>query len=190
MSHWVFIFCTSFLLWARSCLGMGLSSFSSAPIFLYFWFVGGLAFLPCHFVASAMLLLNLCLWATFESALHFSLIQFMLPNIPVGLILIPSWASLAHFIPLGILDPLYSFGHPWPIPFLHSHGLFLHLLGVPSPITISFTFGVCWPLHQPHLLSPFFGLLRLIFTCFLKVQLVYKTLWMFRPPIYKLPIQT
>ncbi|KAF3956211.1 hypothetical protein CMV_018642 [Castanea mollissima] len=28
------------------------------------------------------------------------------------LILILSWASLAHFIPLGILGPFHSFGYP------------------------------------------------------------------------------
>ena len=69
-----------------------------------------------------------------------SLIQFTLPNISARLILIPSQASLAHFIPLGILVPLYSFRHPWPNPFLHSLRLLLRLLGFPGPITISFTF--------------------------------------------------
>ena len=98
--------------------------------------------------------------------MYFSFIQFSLPSIFVGLILILSWASLAYFIPLGFLGPPYSFGHHWPILFFHSHGLWLHLSGFPSPITISFTFGVCWPLHQPHLLIPFFGLLWPIFACF------------------------
>ena len=99
--------------------------------------------------------------------MYFSFIQFTLPSISTGLILIPSWASLAHFIPLGILNPLHSFGHPKPIPFLHSHELLLNISGFPSPITISFTFGVCWPLHQPHLLIHFFGLLQPIFAYFL-----------------------
>ena len=90
----------------------------------------------------------------------------MLPNIFVGLILIPSWASSTHFIPLGILGLLHSFGHPWFIPFLNSHGLLLKFLGFPDPIIISFTFEVCWPLHLPHLLIPFFGLLQPIFACF------------------------
>ena len=40
--------------------------------------------------------------------MHFSLIQFTLPSVSTRLILIPSWASLAHFIPLGILDPSHS----------------------------------------------------------------------------------
>ena len=115
--------------------------------------------LPCYH-------LTYTCWASFGPATHFSLIQFTLPNVSTGLILIPSWASLAHFIPLGIIGLLYSFGHPWLIPFLHSHGLLLHLLGFPDPIVISFTFGVCWILYQPHLLIPFFGLLQPIFACF------------------------
>ena len=98
--------------------------------------------------------------------MHFSLIQFMLPDVSAGLIPIPSWAFLAHFIPLGILDLLYSFGHPWPILFLHSHRRLLCLFGFPGPIIISFTFEVCWSLYQSHLLIPFFRLLRPIFACF------------------------
>ena len=98
--------------------------------------------------------------------MYFSFIQFTLPSISTGLILIPFWASSAHFIPLGILDPLNSFGHPRPIPFLHSHRLLLNLSGFPGPTTMSFTFEVCWLLHKPHLLIPFFRLLRPIFACF------------------------
>ena len=98
--------------------------------------------------------------------MHFSFIQFTLPSVSIGLILIPSWPSLAHFITLGILDPLYPFGHPWPILFLHSHKLLLHHLGFPDLITTPFAFKACWPLYQPHLLIHFFRFLRPIFACF------------------------
>ena len=76
-----------------------------------------------------------------------------------------SEASLAYFIPLGILNLLNSFGHHWRIPILHSHGLLLNLSGFPNLITIPFTFGVYWPFYQPHLLILSFGLLQPIFSC-------------------------
>ena len=41
-------------------------------------------------------------------------------------------ASLAYFILLGILGPLHSFGHPQPIPILHSHRLLINSLGFRS----------------------------------------------------------
>ena len=123
------------------------SSFNSASIFLHFWFVGRPMFLPRHSIAPAMLPLDLCLlglfWAChvlFSYSIH--IVQcFCLVN--------------PHTI-LGFLDPLYSFGHLWPILFLHSHGLLLRFLGFLGLITISFTFGIYWPLYQPHLLIPFF----------------------------------
>ena len=71
--------------------------------------------LSCYYLICAC-------WASFGLAMYFSFLQFTLPSISAGLILIPSWASSAHSFPLGILSPLHSFGHPWPIPFLHSHG--------------------------------------------------------------------
>ena len=127
--------------------------------------MGRLAFLPHHFVASTVLPLDLFLLGLFWSC-HAPFSYSIQVAQCFRLILIPSWASSAHFIPLGILGPLYSFGHPWPIPFLHSHGFFLHLLGFSDPIAVSFTFEVFWPLYQPHLLIPFFGLLRHIFAYF------------------------
>ena len=57
----------------------------------------------------------------------------MLLSTSIGLVFISSWVSLAHFISLGILDPLHSFGHLWSIPFLHSHGLFSKSFGLPRP---------------------------------------------------------
>ena len=94
--------------------------------------------------------------ASFGPIMYFSLIQFMLSSVSARLILIQSWASSTHFIPLGIPSLLYSFEHPWPILFLHSHGLLLRLLDFSGPITISFTFEIHWPLYQSHLLIPFF----------------------------------
>ena len=129
--------------------------------------MGRLVLLPCHSITFVMLLLDLCLLGSFRPTMYFSFIQFKLPGISIGLILIPFWAFSAHFIHLGILDPLHSFGHPRPISFLYFHGLLLNISGFPSPITISFTFGVCWPIHQPLILIHFFGLLWPIFSCFL-----------------------
>ena len=90
--------------------------------------------LPCYYLTCAC-------WASFRPAMYFSFIQFTLPSISAGLNLILFWTSSAHFIPLGVLGLLQSFRHPWPIPFLYSHGLLLNLLGFPGPITISFTFS-------------------------------------------------
>ena len=151
---------------------MGLSFFNTALVSFHFWFVGRLILLPCHCIASAMYYLTVRTGPPLGLPCIFPLLSSHCLVFSVGLILISSWASLAHFIPLGILDPLHSFWNPWPIPFLHSHGLLLNLSGFFGPITISLTFGVCWPLHQPHLLIPFFGLLRPIFTCFLFLMIL------------------
>ena len=75
MSHWVFILCISFLLWAGYCLGMGLLFFNLALVSFYFLFVGHLVFLPRHYIASAMILFNLCLmgliWACPASSMYY-----------------------------------------------------------------------------------------------------------------------
>ena len=149
MNHWVFILCTLFhsLGMARVLFGYGPFFFQFGP-YLSLLLVCGLTSVPatsfccfCHVTTRLMLARPLlCLPCTFL------FIQFTLSSVSAGLILIPSWAFLVNFIPLGILDPLYSFGHPWPIPFLHYHGLLLCLLGFPDPIIISFTFQSCWPL--------------------------------------------
>ena len=145
---------------------MGPSFFNSTPVFSYLQFVGRLILLPRLLYYFCHVSLNCACWASFGLAMYFSFTQFILPSISAGLILIPSSASLAHFIPLGILSPLHSFGHPWSIPFLQSHGLLLNLSSFPSPITVSFNFWVCWLLNQPHLLIPFFGLFQPIFAYF------------------------
>ena len=155
MSHWVFILCTSFLLWARSCLGMGPSSFSSAPVSLYFWFVGRLVFLQCHFITSTMLPLDLCLLDLFWACHDFFLIQFTLPSVSAGLILIPSWASLAHFI---------FFGHPQPALFFRASSAHFISLSILGPFHSYILMGFCYifwasPTQLPyHLLSGFIGL--------------------------------
>ena len=115
-------------------------------------------FLPCHFVAPAMLPLDLCLLGLFW-ACH------VLFSYSIHIAQCFCWVN-PHAI-LGFLGASHSFGHPWPIPFLHSHELFLCLFGFPKLTTIFFTFGACWPLYQPHLLILFFGLLRPLFACFL-----------------------
>ena len=71
--------------------------------------------------------------ASFGRIMYFSLIQFMLSSVSARLILIPSWASSTHFIPLGIPSLLYSFEHPWLILFLHSYRLLLRLFRLPQP---------------------------------------------------------
>ena len=77
---------------------------------------------------------------------------------------------MAHFISPGILGPLHSFKRPWPIPLLHSHRLLLSLSSFLGPITISFTFGICWPLYQPPFTNSFLwapsGHLCLLFTSY------------------------
>ena len=50
--------------------------------------------------------------------------------------------SLAHFISLGILDLLHSFGQPWPIPFLHFHWFLLNFLSSFDSITTSLPLGL------------------------------------------------
>ena len=152
---------------AGYCLGIGLFFFDIALVSFYFWFMGQLVFLPHSCIASAVVSLNLCLLGPFRPARYYSFSYFKLPSISTRSVFISSWASSAYFIPLDIPGLLHSFRHPWLISFLQSQGLLLNLLGFPNLITISLTFGVCWPLHQSHLLIPFFGLLQSIFACFL-----------------------
>ena len=69
------------------------------------------------------------------------------------------WACSHTF--LGFLGLFYSFGHPWPTWFLwpssaHSNPSFPWIstksFRLSGPITISFTFKVCWLFYHPHLL--------------------------------------
>ena len=81
-------------------------------------------------------------------------------------------ASLAHF---------FLIGHPWPILTMHSHRFLLTLLGFPSSITISFTFGVHRLSLNP-LLTYFItlGLPRPILTFILPMGLLLLSLSSFR----------
>ena len=123
------------------------SFFNPAPAF----FVVRLTLLPCCSIASAMLSSNLCLLGLLWAYHILFLYSIQLPSTSTGLILILSWASLAYFIPLGILSSLHFFRHPWPIPLLHSHGFLLNLSVFPGPITIPFAnfipLGILSPLH-------------------------------------------
>ena len=153
MSLWAFILYVLLISWAGPCLIVGFSFFN--PFLTLF--MSRLILLPCHPVIPTMLLFNLCLlgffWAC--SMLSFNLIlvarhyHWASTHAVLGFLgpFHCSQASLAHFILLGILDHLL--GHPQLIPILHSHGLLLSLLGFPTQITISFTFGVYGLFHQP-----------------------------------------
>ena len=172
MSHWVFILCVLFLLQARYCLGMGPFFFNLASIPFYFQFVGQLILLPHHCIAFAMISLNCACQASFGPAMYFSSLSSRCPAFLLGQYSYHLKHSLAHFISLGILGLLHSFGHPQPIPFLHSRGLFAKSFKLPRPDYHILTFRVCWPLHQPPLLIPLFGLLRSIFACFLFLMIL------------------
>ena len=158
----MFIFYFSFLLWVGYCLGIG-------PISFYFWFVGQLVFLPCHCTASTVVSLNLCLLDLFCAChvLFLLLIHvtqyFCWVNFDIIL------GFLGPFYSFDIPSPLHSFGHHQAISLLHSHGILRNLSGFHILITISFTFGVCWPLHHSYLLISLFGLLQPIFACFLLI---------------------
>ena len=151
MNHWAFVLCISFLLLARSCLGMGPSSFSSAPISLYFWFVGQLALLACHFFASAMSPLDLYLlglfWACralFSYSIHIA----------------QHFCWLNSYIISGFLGPFHSFGHPRP-------ALFLWVSLADSILTVPWAFATSFGLPQPNYRILFFrGLLAFVPTPF------------------------
>ena len=116
-----------------------------------------------------MISFNLCLlgslWACHTSFMYYSFPEFILPSILVGLFLLSSWASSAHFIPLGILDPSHSFLLP---TFLWA---FTKNFRLPYPNYHILYFWVYWPLNQSHLLILFFRLLWPIFACFLLLMI-------------------
>ena len=144
MSHWVFILCTLFLLWVGSCLGIGPSSLNLALICLYFWFVGRLAFLPCHFVTSANLLLDLCLLGLFW-ACH------ALFSYSIHVIQYSCWVN--SYTILGFLGPFHSFGHPRPALFLWASLAYFIL-------TFSWAFATSFGLPRPNYnIFYFWGLL-------------------------------
>ena len=126
-------FCTSFFLWAGSCLGIGPSSFSSAPVSLFFWFVGRLTFPPHHFIASAVLPLNLCLLGFFW-ACHAPF------SYSIQVAQCFCWVN-PHTI-LGFLDPFHSFRHSRPTLFLWAS--LAHSI-LTFPWVFATSFGLLWP---------------------------------------------
>ena len=175
LSGLCYMFCCSFLTSCGVNESLGLHSLYLISLFELVWvqaflpsvwplsfFTSGLWVSQCSYHVIPLLLpcyYSTCAcWAFFGPAMHFSFIQFML-------LIVFCWVN--PYTILGFLGPFYSIGHPWPIPFLHSHELLLCLFGFPGLTTIFFTFEACWPLYQPHLLILFFGLLRPIFAFFL-----------------------
>ena len=141
---------------------MGLSFFNTTPVSFHFWFVGRLILLRCHCIVSTMYYLTVLRGPPLGLPCIFPLLSSRCSIFSVGLILILSWASLAHFIPLGILDPLHSFWNPWPIPFFTFSWAFAK------------SFGFLWPnYHIPY----FWGLLA-----FAPTPFTNSFLW--APPAY------
>ena len=111
-----------------------------------------LTFLPCHSVIPAVVLFDPCLlglfWACCMLFFHLITVTQHCYWVCIHATWVSSTHSIAYRLPqpisssLSILSSFSFFGHPWPIPIIHSHGLLLTLLGSPVPITISFTLGV------------------------------------------------
>ena len=55
MSSWVFILCSSFLLWAKHFLGVGFFFFNLAYVSFHLLFMGWLVLLPRHCIIPAMI---------------------------------------------------------------------------------------------------------------------------------------
>ena len=94
--------------------------------------------------------------------MYYSFPKFTLPSIFVGSILMSSWASTTHFIPLGILGSFHFFlllTFPWVLA---------KSFKLPRPNYHIFYFWVYWPAFEPiSFTNSFFGLLRPIFASFL-----------------------
>ena len=160
MSLWAFILYVLLSSWAGPCLIVSFS-FSNTSLTL---FTMELTLLPCHSVIPAMLLFDSCLLGLFWACRMFSLRLISVAQyyhwarIQAVLGFLGQfhrfWASLAHFILLGILDPFHFLGHPRPIPILHSHGLFLSLLGFSDPNCHILYFWGLWAFPPtPYLLN-------------------------------------
>ena len=131
MNHSVFILCTSFHSLGRVLFGYGPSVLQFGPYFSLL-LVCGSTNVP---VTPVRCFCHVTTWLVLAGpAMYFSFIQFTLAS---------AFCWVNPHTMLGFLDLFYSFGHPSPIPFLHSHWLLLRLLGFPDPITIFFNFGVC-----------------------------------------------
>ena len=184
---WFLIFYGLLLSRVRLYLIMGFSFFS----LVFAFFVVLLPFLSCHSAIPTVVLCSIvhgslcpsmvirltyvtlgfldplyCLWTPLA---HFFLLEHPWP------ICFP-WASSAHLLSLGILGSFSNFTFPWT---------FTTLLGFPSPIIISFIFGVHGLSINP-LLSYFIisGLLRPILTFLhhmMPMGLLFFSLGSFRP---------
>ena len=110
--------------------------------------MGRLVLLPCHSITFVMLLLDLCLLGSFRPTMYFSFIQFKLPGISIGLILIPFWAFSAHFI---LIFP-WAFAKYFRLSQPNYHILYFRglLAYTPTPYTNSFLWA---PLTHFFLLS-------------------------------------
>ena len=82
-------------------------------------------------------------WASFRPTMYFSFIQFTLPSIFAGLILMLFWAFLAHFI---------SFGHPQPALFLWASSAYFIPLGILGLFILTFpwAFATSFGLPRPN----------------------------------------
>ena len=163
MSLWAFILYVLLLFWAGSCLIVGLSFFN--PFLTLF--AGRLTPQSCHPVVPTMLLFDLVLAGPLLGLLYaFLLLNSSSPALFTRLVLVLFWASLAHFILLGILGPFHFLRRPRPISILYSHRFLLspfglHLSKLPYPLLSGFMgFST-----SPKLLSSFLRLLQPILAC-------------------------
>ena len=107
------------------------------------FFASRLILLSCHPDVPAMLLFDLCLLGLFWAYCMLFLCSILVTqyyhwaftHAVLGFLgpFHSFRAFLTHFILLGILGPFHFFGHPRPIPILHSHELLLIILGFPGP---------------------------------------------------------
>ena len=127
-------FASRFFSGLGSYLGMGPSFFNSAPVSFYCQFVGQLIFLPCQCIVSAIHRLAVLVrpHLGLPCICFFFLLSLCCPVFLLGQFLY-HLGFLSPYFFSGILGPLHSVGHPWPIPFLHSHGFFAKSLGLPRP---------------------------------------------------------
>ena len=142
-------------------------------------FASCLILLPCHPIIPVMLLFNLCLLGLFWACYMLSFCSipvaqhYYWASTHVVLSFLGPfhrfWASLAHFILLGIVSPFHLLGYPRSIPILHSHVLFLlSLLGFPSPnYHILYFLGLLAFPPTPYLLNSLLWLLWPILAYFL-----------------------
>ena len=111
------------LTWAFSYLLQSLSPLTSSLWVNWYSYHTTTLFLPWY-------LLTWIHWASFGPAMYYSFPQFTLPSISTRSVLISSWASLAHSIPLGILGLFHSFRHPRLVSFLGVRTYVIHVRNI------------------------------------------------------------